>query len=294
MYQAFQSRRESQARVPRVQMRKLTHDYCEFVLSNTDTSMANALRRIIIAEVPTIAIDLVEIENNTTVLNDEFLAHRLGLVPLVSSMADRMKQPFEATGDEQEVVDVVLSLNVKCTSEGTQLVTTDDLLLDPSYPEVQPINYQVAAGPEAPDKPIVLVKMRKGQELKLRAIARKGIGKDHAKWIPVATAVYHFMPEITINEALVDELAEGDRELLAKSDPSSTFKYNQVTRRVRGRPLCGAPAVCSQACSSSDTEGGGTGQRGPARRPGRAGARAPLVHRVAGTITTTSRWCVRR
>ena len=43
-----------------------------------------------------------------------------------------------------------------------------------------------------PDKPIVIVKMRRGQELKLKAIARKGIGKDHAKWSPVATARYQF------------------------------------------------------------------------------------------------------
>lgn len=76
-------------RHPQVEVRRLTDDYCEFVLSNTDVSVANALRRIMIAEVPTIAIDLVEFENNTTVLNDEFLAHRLGLVPLVSDEADR-------------------------------------------------------------------------------------------------------------------------------------------------------------------------------------------------------------
>ena len=58
---------------------------CEFVLSGTEPSMANALRRMILVGVPTIAIDLVEIENNTTVLNDEFIAHRLGLIPLVST-----------------------------------------------------------------------------------------------------------------------------------------------------------------------------------------------------------------
>lgn len=229
MYAQLPVRRESHARQPRITIRKLTHDYCEFVLSGTDISMANALRRTIIADVATIAIDLVEIENNTTVLADEFLAHRLGLIPLVSDLASRMKQPFEATGDENEITDVVLSLHVKCTQDATQYVTSNDFILDDLHDDVKPINYM--AGPEG-DKPVVIVKMRKGQELKLRAIARKGIGKDHAKWIPVATAVYHVMPEITINEALVDELTEAEREELSKSDPSGTFKYNQVTRRI--------------------------------------------------------------
>lgn len=66
-------------------IRHLEADNCEFVLSGTDPSVANALRRVMLVDVPTIAIDLVEIEANSTVLNDEFIAHRLGLIPIVSN-----------------------------------------------------------------------------------------------------------------------------------------------------------------------------------------------------------------
>ena len=67
---------------PTIEIRETSHDLTVFKLSNVDTSIANALRRVMIAEVPTLAIDIVEIENNTTVLHDEFIAHRLGLIPI--------------------------------------------------------------------------------------------------------------------------------------------------------------------------------------------------------------------
>lgn len=71
-------------RHPTITVDEVKEDSISFVLKDTDDSVSNALRRVILAEVPTIAIDFVEIEANTSVLNDEFLAHRLGLIPLIS------------------------------------------------------------------------------------------------------------------------------------------------------------------------------------------------------------------
>jgi DNA-directed RNA polymerase II subunit RPB3 len=73
------------ARTPEIEILSLTPSTIKFMLKACDISVANALRRVMIAEVPTMAIDLVYINVNSSVLHDEFLAHRLGLVPLVST-----------------------------------------------------------------------------------------------------------------------------------------------------------------------------------------------------------------
>lgn len=226
----------SYQRFPRIKIREMRDDFLKFELRDTDSSMANALRRVMIAEVPTVAVDLVEIEVNSSVLNDEFIAHRLGLIPLTSerAMAMRFSRDCDACdGDGQcEYCSVEFHLRAKCIGDQTLDVTSKDLLS--SDHTVTPIDFsEVPATDDATDnRGIIIVKLRKGQELKLRAIARKGIGKDHAKWSPAATVTFMYEPEIIINEKMMESLTLEQKKEWVESSPTKVFDIDPNTQQV--------------------------------------------------------------
>ncbi|KAL6211743.1 hypothetical protein ACLB2K_016966 [Fragaria x ananassa] len=226
---------KSYQRFPRVKIREMRHDYLKFELRDTNASVANALRRVMIAEVPTVAIDLVEIEINSSVLNDEFIAHRLGLIPLTSdrAMSMRFSRDCDACdGDGQcEYCSVEFHLRARCHSDQTLDVTSKELLS--SDHTVVPVDFSDASGYEASEqRGIIIVKLRRGQELRLRAIARKGIGKDHAKWSPAATVTFMYEPDIRINEEMMETLSLEEKTAWVDSSPTKVFEIDPNTGKV--------------------------------------------------------------
>lgn len=164
----------------------------DFELQNVDLAFANSIRRTILAEVPTMAIDLVEIEANTSVLPDEFICHRLGLIPLVSKNVDDVVYSRDCDCDQYcDLCSVTLTLHARCTGDEIMKVYARDLVVD-NMRANQWVGNPVITDPEGLGT--VICKLRKGQELRMKCIAKKGIAKEHAKWAPTAAVGFEYDP----------------------------------------------------------------------------------------------------
>jgi DNA-directed RNA polymerase II subunit RPB3 len=215
---------------PRITIRQTERDRVDFIMKSVDLSIANSIRRAMLAEVPTLAIDLVEIEVNTLVLADEFILHRLGLIPLDSEGIDALLYSRDCTCDQYCANCLVrLELTAKCDTDLTMNVYATDLakfhngvrLGDPVVRDA-PHN----RGP-------LICKLRKHQELRLTCIAKKGIAKEHAKWLPCSAVGFEYDPwnKLKHTDYWYEEDADAEWPKLANCeweeapDPDARFDY---------------------------------------------------------------------
>ncbi len=144
---------------------------------NAPRQYVNAIRRLSINEVPTLAIDDVVILENSSVMHDEAVAHRLGLIPLRTDL-HRFVLPHDCDCNSTlgcSKCRVLLSMDSEANDK-TKVVTSGDLVSEDEV--VKPISTAI---------PIIV--LAPAQKIKFEAYARLGFGKDHAKWQPTSASV---------------------------------------------------------------------------------------------------------
>ena len=139
-------------------------------LKGVPLQYANALRRVCLNGVPVFAIDTVDIIENSSVLPDEGLAHRLGLIPLKTDLS-RFNEPSKCdcqseTGCSNCKVMLVLDSG---DSDVTRTVLSNELSSEDDT--VTPTSDKVP-----------IVELAPGQRIKVECYARLGRGTEHAKW----------------------------------------------------------------------------------------------------------------
>ncbi len=202
-----------------------------FILYGVGAPIANALRRILLADIPTMAIDAVNLQRNTSIIQDEVLAHRLGLIPIRAEASDE---------------ELVFHMSAKCQgNKGIETIRSDTLTW---YPVGDQAHRYASDPPRVVHDDITVAKLRPGQEIEAELIVRKGVGRTDAKWSPVAMVEYRMLPSITLNRVVDGD----DAEQLLANCPGGVFDLEDM-----GTAVVANPSDCTScgACQSVATIG---------------------------------------
>lgn len=150
-----------------------------------------------LSEVPSMAIEKVYIYNNTSIIQDEVLAHRLGLIPLKANpiLFDYKLDGADDEGTEQDTLEFKLEIKCSWKNKDCKETTNFDNMyknhnIYSGHIKWVPRGKQAALYKECDVGPIeddiLISKMRPGHEFDIKMLAVKGMGKDHAKFSPVS------------------------------------------------------------------------------------------------------------
>jgi DNA-directed RNA polymerase alpha subunit len=151
---------------------------CTFSLNRCELHVANLLRRVIISEIPSMAVNSVTIERNSSFLSDELLVHRFGLIPIMSEDVDKFNAPDACTClNTCTKCSIKFVLDVDCVDRS--LIVWTDCLKNMDNNSLVPLN-------------IVINKMKRGQGLRVIARVCKGIARVHSKWSVVSSVGFSY------------------------------------------------------------------------------------------------------
>jgi len=220
----------------KVKILKRKGEKLNFLVEDITPAFANALRRIMISEVPTLAIEWVDFRENNSMLFDEMIAHRLGLIPLKFDPSKfNFTEECKCGGKGCPLCQVVFVLE----KTGPCIVYSGDM--KSSNKTVKPTD---------PGFPIV--ELLKNQSIQFEAVARLGVGTDHAKF-QAANASYQYFPEIEILDAAKAKKA-------IKSCPKGLLK-------IKGKKaVITDPAECDLCVACVEASGGGMRLKGDPNR----------------------------
>mgnify|MGYP006282293029 CR=1 FL=1 len=179
-------------------------DNLNLFVKGMEPAYANALRRAIMDLVPTMAIETVNINQNSSILYDEVLAHRLGLIPLKTDLESYVL-PDQCKCKGQGCAQCQVDFKIQVTGPGP--VYASELKFED--PKIKPVF----------DK-MLIANLEKGQEIQVYGKAQLGIGRDHMKFAP-GLVYYKYKPKLTI-----EEQPENPEEV-AKSCPKEIFEVKK-------------------------------------------------------------------
>jgi len=180
------------------------------VVEGISVEMLNALRRIMLTEVPVMAIDEVIILKNDSPLYDEIISHRLGLIPLKTDLdVYKLPRECECSGYGCPLCQVSLTCEVTNTTNAPLDIYSGDL--KSNDPKIVPV-----------DNFIPIVKIDKNDKVIIEAYAILGLAKDHAKWQAVSNVAYRLYPDVKFNANALKDAEEND--LIIKMCPEKLFE----------------------------------------------------------------------
>ncbi|KAI5190889.1 DNA-directed RNA polymerases I and III subunit RPAC1 [Nematocida sp. AWRm77] len=177
-----------------IEVHKAKEEENELVLrvNGIDASLANAVRRTVISDTPTMAIEWVYIRENSSVMADEILSHRLGLVPIIANpemfmFLDR-PEGFVPENDTVPENSIYFDLVVSNPSEETVSVYSEQIRVTSQHKNV-------FAKPG-----ILITRLGPRQKIECKMIGIKGVGREHSKWMPTSICGYRFVKHVDIKD----------------------------------------------------------------------------------------------